>query len=327
MQLLEANCRFAAPAAVALIKADREKKKQQVEAEIKSFGEKIDVSGIPLEELKNGDGPVLQAELKWQRFLALPHVAENEAKCKACASLDALLQQWRNEEARRLEIAGANILNNATLRRICYAACVGRMNAEILTEIGMRTGNIEALGEKLEAWQRDEWTPLKTGAAEDGGSAKVDARLGLPAGWNYRACLPVPGAPNVSKTVQESVALWAGGMTPEVVGMKREKQIAAATVVGHLLVAFQNGDARVLDNMERFLEFFPTRGEVDRIEDAAAGVGVDVVEAPKELKPVVEKLGGDNDWYSLIRFYVALKKAQYPFGATEEPSAKRQKTG
>jgi len=354
---------FPAPKLLRDFRIEREEKKKAVMKEIQEWKD-FDITSIPREELEKGEGVALQAERKWRSCLSALERAGAEQrdpradlKLAACKSLVTnVIEDWRLEEAERLKIAYGTILPDMLVKRIAYASTVGRVSVELLFESGVRMGDTERLAKRISEWIDKDWMPLKNAAdapAVDGGATSDTPAEKRPAGGpDPSSALPLPyniaswvakkfnvpsvRASKMTATVQESATLFCQGLELELVAVKRLKQIAPATVEGHLMTAFMNGMQPLAGeeaHIKRFFEAvepFPSKQQWDLMETAFLTAGVDYTTG-KDTKTVVEALGGDGaKWYGKLRWYKCLRDLEYPIEEAclhAVPSAaKRQRT-
>merc|ERR1719188_1973896 len=95
--------------------------------------------------------------------------------------------------------------------------------------------------------------------------------------------------------------------------MQRAKPIQANTVENHLATALQNAHPKAVQALPLFRQFFPNRGEVERLEHAVNILGLDLSD-PKMPKGVLvnQHFGGDASWYPKITWYQTLVRQGLP---------------
>eukprot|EP00392_Amoebophrya_sp_AT5.2_P002645 g2650.t1 len=321
---LGSTCSFLPPRRLMELREEKHRRRVAIQKEVKTEG--FDVSRVPAQELDKGEGKTLEAELKWQRFLA----------------------KIRGAGVVEINAKNAEATNASLLREMFAHDAIGDKNAS-------EKHSFEALSAKLAAWQRDVWAPFFSRAAADGvvllkkgagmvtgngapGAGGGDAHSGpslhrplpLLSSWLTKMKISGQGTSSgptarsparasgktvllakLSDTVRESVELFLQGFDIDLVAVKRVKQIAPSTVEGHLLSAFSTtGGVVFLDcandakPMERIAEkCFPTLSEWQSMEHVIEACGSQVDwKNGKDWKILVDKLkeqrGGADPQYS-----------------------------
>ncbi|KAJ9462316.1 hypothetical protein DIPPA_08225 [Diplonema papillatum] len=143
--------------------------------------------------------------------------------------------------------------------------------------------------------------------AKEWADKKTNAPLPLPANWKPHAA---SAPPKLSPTVLQSADLFSQGVEPALVAVRREKQIAEATVANHLMTALQHAYPPLLACLPRLQLLFPTVAEIAAIRAVVDG-GVAVTD-PANRKASIEALGGDKKWYKTLSWYTTLTSVGYP---------------
>jgi len=237
--------------------------------------------------------------------------AGSEDQVKLANATEALLQKcqlWRQQTG--------EAISDELLRRLCLLSGTSSHAAEkMCSDAGIGADHVGALAQIIQSW-RAEHRVVPDG--EENAMADVASEILLqPPSESLR---PVPGVAKVTKTVEESLNLFAQGHDLATVAMKREgKAILAATVEGHLVTAFLNADPRILRHLDRVWELLPHRQQVEGIEEAFVATKSDPKDPKMPLKPVAVHLGGEdgaNEWYGKIRWVMALKQLGIPLQFT-----------
>jgi hypothetical protein len=312
--LIKTHCFF--PPTLALREAMEEKEKKQ--AEIKQL---LPGVFIPPQELAACEGPVLEAELKWAKYLQ--HL-ENKKEADLSLGLDTvdrsidaktvldLLQSWRMQQATQLALAPASVLSDLLIKKLAYAATHHQITKSLMDALGVRLGDKDDLIEKLSAWRRDVW-----GVEEEGGSEGT--LLTISDAWRKlhygQPCSSAPRTLNASQ--KESIAWFARGSTVEAIAMsKQPKAVLPDTIINHLMDGLHCGDSLILSVLPRLFELLPTLEQCEQVSAAFEATGSDWRDLKAPLKPICDALGGDSVWYHRIRVYSVLMHLKYPFTFT-----------
>eukprot|EP00434_Breviolum_minutum_P015431 symbB.v1.2.013595.t1/scaffold964.1/size148446/11 len=246
--------------------------------------------------------------------------AGSEDQVKLANATEALLQKcqlWRQQ-------TGATV-SDELLRRLCLLSTSSHAVEKMCSDAGIGADHVGTLAQIIQSW-RAEHRVVPDG--EENAMADVASEILLqPPSESLR---PVPGVAKVTKTIEESLNLFAQGVRNgfdisifvrpaeskmaghdlATVAMKREgKAILAATVEGHLVTAFLNADPRILRHLDR----------VEGIEEAFVATKSDPKDPKMPLKPVAVHLGGEDgasEWYGKIRWVMALKQLGIPLQFT-----------
>ena len=101
----------------------------------------VDISKIPAQELKDGNGPVLQAELLWINMLSRFDQSD-PTRAKNLRELLARMQRWRDAEAVALVMSPQDVLPDYLARKVAYSQPTCK---ETLVDLGVRGHRVEDL--------------------------------------------------------------------------------------------------------------------------------------------------------------------------------------
>ena len=303
--------RLPVPDVVRQIEAKEEEARAARLSKVKATG--VDMSTVPLDEIKAGHGPVISAHLAWaaklehlerttRRSTERPGEEEPleaalvERNTKKAAQLRALLQRltrWRLEEAKRSTIAPHHVLEEHLMRKIAYTCSSGPMAAEALRELGVRIG-IDSLVAISEAWCEEAGIGPVASAAEGSPMVLGDAdRAFTPARpWALAVYKPIKSRGNVAswesshKRFQRGDHLQSIASNPEY-----GKGILPTTVVGHVLEGLVQGRAVYLKRLAMQAPVAPPNStEWEKLEEAMDAAGVDVVTDKPSPYDVIVKI-------------------------------------
>lgn len=339
--LIKQYCIFPPPRLLAQLMEERAKKAAELQEEINAMPSMQGVF-IPPAELTAGEGPVLEAELKWARFIQRLVVKAERAteagdeviedKVGAAEAVIDVLQKWRIGEGARLKLAPATILSDMLLKRIAYCIANGPVTTSLINTIGVRSGNIDELASKLKLWRVEVW------GVDDESQEGGLSRLPIPTAWkNINYGQPCTSGKTLNESQRESLALFVSGKTFEEVGARKAKQVVANTVESHIMDALLSGAPQLLNSessLERLFERLPSPAQCQEIQAAFSSSGTDWQDTKAPMRPVCDILGGDTSWYTKIKSYKVLLHLKYPFetvyststSKSEETPPKRMKT-
>mmetsp|Transcript_25342 Transcript_25342/g.30032 ORF Transcript_25342/g.30032 Transcript_25342/m.30032 type:complete len:1094 (-) Transcript_25342:87-3368(-) len=302
----------------------------------------METAEIPKEEMQAGQGPALEAALKWARYVqglrrkeqemqSLVASVEVVGRAALAESVIDLLEEWRSSEAARLVLASATILSETMMKKLAICITRNPVSASLIETLGVRLGNIDDLAQRLAHWRLHKW------GADDTIPITVADKLPIPEEWKQAGFgLPCFALMKPLKaTHMESIALFVAGNSPEQVGVKRVKQINPDTVKQHLFEGLLNGHKELLlqSNLTRLFEFMPSPTECQQIADVFSKISFEVENQAAPLKPVIDEFDGNPDWYHKVRAYRMLLLMKYPFelvfsgGSSEQgPVVKKVKT-
>mmetsp|Transcript_94751 Transcript_94751/g.203554 ORF Transcript_94751/g.203554 Transcript_94751/m.203554 type:complete len:950 (+) Transcript_94751:148-2997(+) len=299
-------------------KAKARERKQKTEEELVSMGVKPE--DLPPEELEAGRGPAVEAYRTWakqQKRLREMGTEQSLARANANVALMDRMMAWRQAEAVKSRMAPGAIAPEHLLLRIAYTVQGGGTGAPIselevlCATAGLRYADLSGLTALVQVWRKEFQAQLvveEAGQASEGTSA--GDMLKLPAGWQPG---PLAGASKVTATVTESLDAFCAGKDAATIAMQRAKPIQASTVENHLVTALQNAHPKAVQALPRFRQFFPNRGQVERLEQAVKALGLDLSD-PKMPKGelVHQHFDGDASWYPKINWYQTLVRQGLP---------------
>jgi len=246
---------------------------------------------------------------QWEEHLSKWR-AGSEDQVKLANATEALLQKcqlWRQQTG--------ETISDELLQRLCLLSGTSSHAAEkMCSDAGIGADQVGTLAQIIQSW-RAEHRVVPEDSEENAIGEDVASEILLqPPSESLR---PVPGAAKVTKSVEESLNLFAQGHDLATVAMKREgKAILASTVEGHLVTAFLNADPRILRHLDRVWDLLPDRQQALNIEEAFVATKSDPKDPKMPLTPVAVHLGGEdgaNEWYGKIRWVRALKQHGIPF--------------
>ncbi|KAJ9462318.1 putative ATP-dependent RNA helicase [Diplonema papillatum] len=241
------------------------------------------------------------AQVRWDSMMAR---CGDERRAELLKLLE-LVDGWRKKEAARLQLAFASVMSDVLLVRTAYACATVGVSDAVLFEIGVRVGDMDDLLSTVKEWKATAQS-ADTGSQPAAGPADATP-LPLPANWKPHAA---SAPPKLSPTVLQSADLFSQGVEPALVAVRREKQIAEATVANHLMTALQHAYPPLLACLPRLQLLFPTVAEIAAIRAVVDG-GVAVTD-PANRKASIEALGGDKKWYKTLSWYTTLTSVGYP---------------
>ena len=340
------------------IMIDEEKAvKKRVEeniAELVNAGVSLDQ--VPAEEIEDGSGDVMTVLMMWVRTIQRLRTGEtsSQASKQRADELEATLQEvqhWRDNKAKELKMAPVAVLPDYLAMKIIHARATDK---DAIIAAGVRIRGVE----ELAALMLKRFPPPAAAAAGSGGlGAGNQGNLLLPEGewaatkaWAH-AVYKVAKNGALPKW-EVSYKRFTAGEHPQAIAMDQEngKPIQANTVIGHILEAMTHGRPV---NLRRLVTIagaaLPNDREWTSIEDAVAGLGLDVVKlATVSTKDIMLASSGradipgdqktDDDkkieaaWYERVKWFLAFKRAGVPVSFTstttdtEIPASKRQRT-
>jgi len=239
---------------------------------------------------------------QWEEHLSKWR-AGSEDQVKLANATEALLQKcqlWRQQTG--------ETISDELLQRLCLLSGTSSHAAEkMCSDVGIGADQVGTLAQIIQSW-RAEHRVVPEDSEENAIGEDVASEILLQP--------PSESLRPVTKTVEESLNLFAQGHDLATVATKRKgKAILAATVEKHLVTAFLNADPRILRHLDRVWDLLPNRQQVEAIEEAFVATKSDPKDPKMPLTPVAMHLGGEdgaNEWYGKIRWVMALKQHGIP---------------
>jgi RecQ family ATP-dependent DNA helicase len=294
-----------------------EEKRQKVLEQLERNG--IQLDKLPQNEVETGDGVVIRAYTKWYAYVENAKKAEKDERVAQLEALVGLIETWRSDTAGKQRIAPASVLAEHLLYAIAYTAATmqqgGKLSADALEAVGVRSREIGALVHRLGAWV-DEVQPARS-SSTSGVSTMILLETSESKGWQHAVYKPQKKTGMM--TWEQSYVRFVKGESPQAIAMTQAsgRPIQANTVVGHLLDAITYG--RKVD-LRRLVEFVPapTQDEWDQLRNAEISTGIDVTGNPD-----TSGLNGDKFLMKdFLRPIVGDRLAELPF--TERSESERQ---
>ena len=296
----------------------------------------VNLDSIPQAELDAGEGPIVRAELNWIRKIAgYRQRQQHDMATKLEALLERILK-WRASEAQAHRMAPATILPDYRAKQVAYVQC---HTVEAFTALGMRSSSVVSLAAMMLQALSELGLSPSGNASND---ADSNSSLVLPPGeftpeapWQFSVYKPGKTA----KPWEVSLKRFREGEHIDSIALRQFKPsgepkaaIKPATVISHLFQALTFGKSVNLQNIFRQSDFpAPSENEWEQLENAASVTKQDPIGTKdfnskealgvvlgKEIieKPSVDRTGGETammqHWYSLIRTWLALKRARVP---------------
>ena len=359
------DARVFLPVPEAIVRAETEKKvatDAKID-ELKTSG--VNVSSIPQQELDQGSGPALNAELQWARTLRSHRSNGRDEKAKSLEELLGRIEQWRDQTASKLKMAPTGVFPSHVAKRVAYASSSGiPFDVEAIRAAGVRVTGAEDLLQVVKnavkelGFVREDVSVGVTGTHTDSQVKLMKFGNVTPtAPWTYALYKPrkKKGAPDQPPLWEVSYNRFTKkNEDPNSIALTQEsgRALQVTTVIGHLLEALCQGMPVDLKRVVHTVgvQFFPTYTEWQSLETAVVNtgqnpvgdpasfsmkevlrdsniLGAEQVDKDRELKTDTDK-EVEKGWYDKIRALIALKRV----GVTPEwegdpdRDAKRAKT-
>ena len=294
---------------------------------------------IPSEELEQGDGEVIRAYSKWQKYVETARGLGKTERVEALETLFTSIENWRTKMATKYQMAPVSVIPEHVLASIAYA--VGslppgnKMDSSSLVSAGVRSREIESLIAVLGDWvdKYQQKPKVDTGVTQNESPMILD-KIPARSPWKFAAYKPQKKTGKA--TWELSYDRYANGETLQSIAMapsSGRQPIQVKTVAGHILDAIIHG--RCVDPSGLVSVYPPpTRKEWDRLNEAHATAGLHPVCDPEisgvdggrytmtdAIRPivpqVVAKPNEDRNeaeravlghWFDRLKWYLALKR-------------------
>ena len=315
--------------------------KEKIEAtkkELVSAG--VDVSTIPEEEFllqQNGtNSEIVTAELQWLRQIKYYRTSGQESRANGHLELLRRIESWRDERAKVLRLAPANVLAQHLCKKIAYAK---PSTMEALRAVGVRVSGLENLCALIQKSVTELGLVISTEAANTPRGTMHVQLLTLDTitpktPWKLAEYRPKKGSGGtmVPPNWEQSYNRFQKGEHVEAIAMTQSngKTIQPATVLSHLFEALTHGKkldfSRAISSFPEYMNNKLSKSDCDELERASVTTNIDVIErknffAKDFIKPLVshdvEKAPNEKtffekekeaSWYPKIRVWTALKR-------------------
>jgi len=307
--------------------------------ELKDYG--IDFTIIPSDELKSGNGPVINSEVQWYR--KLKYYRENRLEKKA-EQLEELLRRilaWRSDVAKNLCMAPATVLTVTCAKNIAYTKTA---DLDVLSKLGVRIKGVENLANIVKNFIAE--FDLFTDDLTESAALMVlpDNSWQPPKKW--KLMLP-PRRKNPYWEI--SYQRVNNGESIQVIAMTQSKgkTILPTTVAKHLLTALLHGRSVNLKQVAAVLKP-PNEDDWKKIEEGASIANIDPITMTQKVfkvQPLLQHILGNisdklyyertdeetnliNSWRNKIEWWSCIKRVDIPISFASkdlEHQHKRQK--
>ena len=313
--------------------------KEKIEAtkkELVSAG--VDVSTIPEEEFllqQNGtNSEIVTAELQWLRQIKYYRTSGQESRANGHLELLRRIESWRDERAKVLRLAPANVLAQHLCKKIAYAK---PSTMEALRAVGVRVSGLENLCALIQKSVTELGLVISTEAANTPRGTLQLLTLDTitpKTPWKLAEYRPKKGSGGtmVPPNWEQSYNRFQKGEHVEAIAMTQSngKAIQPATVLSHLFEALTHGKkldfSRAISSFPEYMNNKLSKSDCDELERASVTTNIDVIErknffAKDFIKPLVshdvEKAPNEKtffekekeaSWYPKIRVWTALKR-------------------
>jgi RecQ zinc-binding len=290
------------PESVRELERQEAAKREKTLQELASKG--VSKDKLPAEEVENGDGTVIQAYKKWHRYrdayaasspdrtTATPVDPARTARGQALDELLATLELWRLETAQKHRMAPGAVLAEHLMVSIAYTTATMpsgmKMDRNSLTDIGVRTKEIESLEQALADWVEQHQPTAPRSPRAGSPSAVRSPTMVLPKGVftppsAFRFSVYKPAKKTGKMVWENSYERYQAGESVQAIAVKPDsgrQPIQAATVVDHLFTALLYG--RPLNDLRTLAAFHepPNQQEWEELMMAERTANVDVLGDP-----------------------------------------------
>ena len=327
------------PDSIRVMECKIEEQRQKILDRLATNG--IPTDKLPPDEVKAGDGPVLQAYNKWYTYLENLRKAGRPADHVEQLALE--LEKWRSSVAIRLVVAPASVLAEHLLYSVAYTTATlpasVPMTRESLFSAGVRTREVDSLVTTLAEWQHKHQPKPQDATAGKNDALMVMEEMKPAKPWQFAVYKP---------NKKTGMAVWEAsyvrhvtkGESLQSIAIAQEnnkKPIQASTVAGHILDSLLYGKSIHPAPITPFLPA-PTKAEWAQLADAelintnmdvvgdpkTAGIGGDPFRLSDFLRPVVGDSVVDTPaaersdeqkallgrWCGLLKWYLTLRRAR-----------------
>jgi superfamily II DNA helicase RecQ len=262
------------------IEKQEEQKRQEFLLELQSNG--IDLERIPAHEIEQGEGEVINAYMKWKKFVSSLQNSGRLDRCNDVNKLIQIIERWRSDAAVKFRVAPGSVLAEHSIFQIAYTLATMppglKLEAKTLESIGVRSRDLHTLINSLDSWV-DVAQPKKTDLCVGTDSNDAPMVLG--------EVFPKESWPFVATNKKSTAMVWEqyyarfnNGESPQSIsanpgGRSGGRPIQVATVVSHILDALVRGKKVDLRRLEQYLAV-PTRKEWEQLQQAEISTGMDV---------------------------------------------------
>jgi hypothetical protein len=304
----------------------------------------IDLDRIPSHEIEQGEGEVINAYIKWTKYVSTLQNSGRLGRFNHVNSLIQIIERWRSDAAVKFRVAPVSVLAEHSIFQIAYTLATMppglKIEATTLESIGVRSKEVPELLTLLDDWV-DVAQPKETISCD--GTDINDAPMVL-----AEIC-PKESWPFVATNKKSTSMVWEQyyvrfnvGESPQAIaanpgGRSGGRPIQVNTVVSHLLDALVRGMKVDLRRLEQYL-VVPSRKEWELLRQAEISTGMDVTVDPNQsgkdggkflmkdlLRPIVgaaitDKLPSERSdidqklyalWCDKLKLFLCLRRVGY----------------